>query len=261
MLPTQQGRRHDDRDLDAGHCRNERRTQGDLGLAKADVTADKPIHRLARGKVAQDIGNRVQLIIGLRIGEAGSELLIQSLRRGNDVAFAQLAFRRNLDQRIGDILDALLDAGLTRLPRDATQTIELGFCVLRAVARQDLDILDRYEELVIAMVDDLQAVMSAAADIQRLQPLITTNPVVAMDHDVAHSETRYFGDELVDVAALARRPDQAVSQDILLADQRELARLVAALQRENNDPQLARRQFLQLRPGGRALGKADLALG
>ena len=81
MLPRQQGRRHDDRHLGAGHCRDKGGAQRHLGLAKADIAADQPVHRLARGDVGERVGNRGQLVLGLGIGKAGGELLVDPLLR------------------------------------------------------------------------------------------------------------------------------------------------------------------------------------
>ena len=46
MLLGQHGGRHQHGDLFAAHHRLERRADGHLGLAEADVAADEPIHRL-----------------------------------------------------------------------------------------------------------------------------------------------------------------------------------------------------------------------
>ena len=51
MLPGQQGRRHDHRDLRAGHRGDKGGGQRHLGLADADIAADQPVHRLARGHI------------------------------------------------------------------------------------------------------------------------------------------------------------------------------------------------------------------
>jgi hypothetical protein len=51
MLPRQHGRRRRDRHLLAGQRHCGRRPQRDLGLAEADVTADHPVHGVARRKI------------------------------------------------------------------------------------------------------------------------------------------------------------------------------------------------------------------
>ena len=58
MLPRQQGRRHDHRDLRAGHRRDKGGAQRHLGLAEPDIAADQPVHRLARGHVGERVLDR-----------------------------------------------------------------------------------------------------------------------------------------------------------------------------------------------------------
>ncbi len=69
MLAGQQRGRADDRDLLARHRRDERRPQGHLGLAEADIAADQPVHRLARRQIVEHVGDRLQLVVGLRVGK------------------------------------------------------------------------------------------------------------------------------------------------------------------------------------------------
>ena len=81
VLPRQQSRRADDRHLASAHRHDKGRAQGHLGLAEADVAADQPVHRLAGAEVAQHVGDGVQLVLGLLIGEAGAELVEDAVRR------------------------------------------------------------------------------------------------------------------------------------------------------------------------------------
>ena len=66
----------------AGHRRDKGGAQRDLGLAEADIAADQPVHRPARGQVGERVGDRVQLVLGLGIGEAGGEFLVDPFGRG-----------------------------------------------------------------------------------------------------------------------------------------------------------------------------------
>jgi hypothetical protein len=76
VLAGQQRRGHHDRDLLAGHRGQEGRPQRHLGLAEADIAADQRVHGLARGRSSARPRWRVQLVVGLREGEAGGELVI-----------------------------------------------------------------------------------------------------------------------------------------------------------------------------------------
>ena len=125
------------------------------------------------------------LVLGLGIGEARGEFLVEPLGRRHRLALAQLALGRDCDQLAGDVADALLDPRLARLPGDAAEPVELHRRVLRAVARQHLDVLDRHEQLVVAGIDHAQAIMRRARDFERDEPVIAADAVLVMHHQIA----------------------------------------------------------------------------
>ena len=114
---------------------------------------------LAGGQVVEHRADAGGLVLGLLVREARHELVERALGRRHDGCLPQLAQRRHLDQFGGDLADALLEAGLARLPGDAAELIELHGAFGRAVARQELDVLDRQIELGALRVGDLQAVV------------------------------------------------------------------------------------------------------
>jgi hypothetical protein len=65
MLARQQGGRHDHSDLLASHGNRKGRTQGHLGLAKADIAADQPVHGPAQAQVIDHRIDGVELVVGL----------------------------------------------------------------------------------------------------------------------------------------------------------------------------------------------------
>ena len=81
MLAHQQRGRRQQRHLLAGHRGHERGAQGDLGLAEADIAADQPVHRPAAGHVLEHGLDRGELVLGLLVGEAGRELLVDPVRQ------------------------------------------------------------------------------------------------------------------------------------------------------------------------------------
>ena len=81
VLAAEQRRRRDDRDLEAGHDGDEGGAQRHLGLAEADVAADQPVHRPAGGEVVQHLLDGAALVVGLDIGEAGAEFVVDALGR------------------------------------------------------------------------------------------------------------------------------------------------------------------------------------
>ena len=98
VLARKQRRRHHDRDLLARHRGDERGPQRHLGLAEADVAADQPVHRAAGGEVVEHGVDRGALVVGLVIGEAGAELVVEPLAGGEPRRFAQMPLGRDLDQ-------------------------------------------------------------------------------------------------------------------------------------------------------------------
>ena len=168
MLARQQRGRHDDRDLLAVHRGDKGGAQRHFGLAEADIAADQPVHRPARGQIGERVGDRGVLVLGLVIGEARGEFVVEAAVDGEPRRLAQLPLGGDLDQLAGDLADAVLDPRLARLPGDAAEPVELDAGLLRAVARQHLDVLDRQEQLVVAGIVDSQAVVRRAGDLDRL---------------------------------------------------------------------------------------------
>ncbi len=94
VLAREQRGRHDDGDLLAVHRGDEGGAQRDFGLAEADVAADQAVHRAAGGEVGIDGGDGGQLVVGLLIGEAGAEFVIEAGRRRRAAAPRAVAARR-----------------------------------------------------------------------------------------------------------------------------------------------------------------------
>ena len=109
--------RHQHGDLLAGVDGLERRPDGDLGLAVADVAADQPVHRLALGHVALDRLDGRELVGRLLIGERGLELGHPVAVLGRDrrmpgwlarAAWMSISSCGEVDDRLGHALLPLL---------------------------------------------------------------------------------------------------------------------------------------------------------
>ncbi len=125
VLAGEQRGRHHDGDLLAGENGDEACAQGDLGLAEADIAADQPVHGPAASQIVEHGADARGLVLGLLVGKAGGELVIEAVGWGEDRRLPQLAQCGNLDQLVGHIADALLEAGFARLPGDAAELVEL----------------------------------------------------------------------------------------------------------------------------------------
>ena len=161
MLAREQSRRAHQSDLLTRHRHHERGAKRDLGLAEADVAAHQPVHRLARLEVFEDVLDRSVLVVGLLIGEAVDELRIARIGLGDDAGPGR-AQRRGLDELARDLADPLLHPRLAPLPRLAAEAVEGHALAVAAVARQELDILDRQIELVAARIFDRDAIVGRA---------------------------------------------------------------------------------------------------
>ena len=119
MLPRQQRGRHHHRDLLAVERDRERRAQRHLGLAEADIAADQPVHRTAAFEVLQGRGDGAKLILGLLIGKARAELVIDMRLHRHFRRFMQMPLGRDFYQFAGDLADTVFQLGLAGLPAAA----------------------------------------------------------------------------------------------------------------------------------------------
>ena len=258
VLARQQRRRHHDRDLPAAHGGDEGRAQRHLGLAETDVAADQAIHRPAGAEIAQHRVDRGLLVVGLLVGEAGAELVERPVLGHELRRLAQLPLGGDLDQVVGDLEDAPAHARLARLPGAAAEPVEIDVALLRAVAREQFDVLDRQVELVAAGVVDFEAVVRRARRLDRAQPDETADAVIDVHDEVAGRQRGDFGDEVVGALGGAARPHQPVAEDVLLADDRGVGGLEAGFEAEHRQRDLRLRQRQRLLPGGdrREIGRA-----
>jgi hypothetical protein len=251
VLARPQGRRHDHGDLIARHHRHEGRTQRNLGLAETDVAADQTVHGPARAQVLDDLLDRLFLIVGLLIGEAGAELVVETGHQAHLGTGLQLALGGDLEQFAGHLGDAVLQAGAARLPACAAQLVEMQVAFGRAVARQQLQVFDRHEQLVAIGINQPQAVVWRLAQHQGLQAVEAADAVFDMNHQVALGKLGGLGEETfgIPLGALARGPRDAVAQDVLLGDDGKIERLETPFELQNRRSDRAGGQFLGIGPG------------
>ena len=248
VLAGQQRGRHHHRHLLAAHHRGEGGAQRHLGLAEADVAADQPVHRPAGGEVLERRVDRDLLVVGFLVGEARGEFVRRAGLHHELRRLAQFALGRDLDQRVGDFADAVLQPRLSVLPAGAAEPIELDAGVLGAVARQKLDVLDRQVELGAFGVVDFQAVVRRAGRFDVLQSDEPPDAVIDMHDEIAGGEARHLGDEIVRTLRRTPRPHQPVAQDVLLADDGGVGGLEAAFEPQHRERDLGLRQRQRLEP-------------
>ena len=248
VLAGEQRRRHDHRHLLAVHGGDEGGAERHLGLAEADVAADQPVHRAAGGEVVERRVDRRHLVVGLLVGEAGGELVVEAGGRRQRRGGAHQPRGGGLDQLLRHVADALLQPRLAVLPADAAELVEIGGGALRAVAGQELDVLHRQEQAVVAGVEDLQAIVRRARRLDGAQAGEAADAVVDVHDEIAGREARHFGQRVGGALALAAGADEAVAEHVLVADDGDVGRLEAGLERQHGEARRALRQRLQLAP-------------
>ena len=240
--------RHHDRDLLAVHRRDEGGAQRHFGLAETDVAADQPVHRPAGAKIVEHGGDGGLLVVGLLVGKAGAEFVVEAGVDRKPRRLAQLPLGGDLDQLAGDLADAVLHPRLARLPGGAAEPVELDAGAFRAVARQQLDVLDRQEQLVAAGIVDFQAIVRRARRLDGAQADEAADAVIDVDDEIAGGQARHLGDEIFRALGLPARPHQPLAENVLLADHRDVCGFESGLDAEHGERDLRARQRQRLRP-------------
>ena len=91
--------------------------------------------------------------------------------------------------------------------------------------------------------------MRRAGDVDRLQPLVAADAVLGMDDEIARRQAGRLGDELIDVAAAARRAREPVAENVLLAEQQQVVGGEALFERQQGEADGALRRKLRERGG------------
>ena len=147
MLSCEQRGWADYRHLLPCHRRHEGGAQSDFGLAETDIAAHEAVHRLARAQIVNDLCNRAVLIVGFLIREAVNEF-VKGTVWYHDVSGPERAFGGYQNELARDFADSVLHLRLATLPGFATKAVEDDAVAFTAVAREDVDVLDRDEQLV-----------------------------------------------------------------------------------------------------------------
>ena len=234
MLAGQQGGRRDHRDLLPVHRGDEGCAQGHLGLAETDIAAHEPVHRPPAFKVTQHVGDGAVLIVGFLPRKAIEELIVRSLLDLEHRRFLERAGGCRLHQFAGNGADAFLELRTAFLPSLAAEPVELHRLFGRAVARQNVDILDRDKQLVPAAIFQLNAIVLRLAHGDGFEPEILADAVFGVDDQIADAERLQLRHEGIGIAPLALAPYQPVAENVLLGQQFEIVIREARPQRQDH---------------------------
>ena len=204
VLLGEDGRRDEHQHLLAVRRRLDRRAQRHLGLAVADVAADQAVHRALGLHVGDHVVDRVALVGRLAVREVGLEVtqLLGELRER--VALAALALRVQVEQLAGELLRRAAGARLDLVPARAAELAQRRRAAVRAQVAGDLrQLVDRHEDLVVALELEVQVVTRGARDGLGVEPGEARDAMVLVDDEVTRAQV---GEAAQQAAALARGP-------------------------------------------------------
>ena len=189
VLLGEDRRRHQHHHLLAVAGGLDRGAQRDLGLAVADVAADQAVHRPLGLHVGDHVLDRVALVGRLAVREARLEVaqLLGELRER--VAAAALALGVEVEQLAGQLLGGAAGARLDLVPARAAELGERRRAAVGAEVAADLrQLVDRHEDLVVALELEVQVVAGDAGDGLGVEPGEASDAVVLVDDVVAGAQ-------------------------------------------------------------------------
>ena len=224
--------------------------QGDLGLAKADVAADQPIHRPAAEHVALHLLDGALLVGCLAVGECLFQLALPDRVRREAEARRRLPGGVDLEQLLRQLGHRPADPSLGALPVSAAQLAEGGPGATR-VAAYAADLVRRQEDLVLSGEVELQVLLDIAAVLALRHAGIAGDAVVDVDQQVAGLQ---LADQIASDDPLGRgqAPDAGRAEQFAIGQDHQAQRLVDETAGERAMDQAdgaGRRGLAQLRHG------------
>ena len=169
MLLSQDCRRRKEGNLLSAHYGLESRTEGNLGLAVAHVSADETIHDMGAFHIVLDVLNTGQLILGLVIFELRleTELPVIVLVEGKPLAVLSSGIERYEFAR--KLLGTFSGFGLLVLPACGTELVHMrSFAGRSYVPLDQVGLLDGHIEVFLVGVLNLDVVtLTHTVDLQK----------------------------------------------------------------------------------------------
>ena len=187
MLAGQQGGGRQHRRLGAVLHRLEDRPHRHLRLAEADVTADEAIHRPRLFHVGLDVGDRLELVLGLDEAERRLHLGLPRRVGAEGVALDGQPAAVELHQLGRHLARGRPRLGPGALPVRPAHLREGGRLAAR-VRGDGLDLVDREVQAVRTAVLEDQVVARGPAHGARRHTLEAGHPVLAVDHEAPDLE-------------------------------------------------------------------------
>ena len=164
MLTGEQGSRRDYCNLHPGHGSRKGSAHCDLGFAKANVTTDQAVHRLARCHVGEHFLDRLLLIVGFLIREAIHEAGHFAGLDASGCRRLQCPRRSGSEQLVRDCPDAFLELGFATLPGFPAKPVEHNAFTAFAIATEHINIFHGNVKFVTTGIFQMHTIMRAFAN-------------------------------------------------------------------------------------------------
>ncbi len=186
--------RHQDRHLFAVHHGLEGGAHRELGLPKADVAAQQPVHRTRVLHVRLDLLHHADLVRRLVVRERLLELLLPRPVLGKGMALDELPFGVEIEQVVRHGFHRLPHLALGSVPVARTQALQPRRRIAAAdVFLNAVEVLDRHEQLVAICVLELHVLALLSVLAHQPHAGETPDAVVDVDDQVAGRELQVPG--------------------------------------------------------------------
>ncbi len=182
VLAGQQRRRGQNGRLRPVLHRLEDGTHGHLGLPESHVATDQPVHRAGLLHVRLDVGDRLQLVLGLDEAERGLHLGLPRRVRAEGVTLHRQPAAVELNQLLGHLTGCGSRLGPGALPVGSPHFGERRR-LPAAVGGDGLDLIDREIEPIAPAVLQDQIVAGGPTHGPRRDPFEAGDPVLTVDHE------------------------------------------------------------------------------
>ena len=146
------------------------------------------------------------------------------------------------------------------LPMAAAQPVKRRRPAAVAKAAEHFNILDRQIQFVAVFVDQAQTIVERTGDLDRLQAVEATDPVVDVHHEIALGQGRRLAQEVTGPPGRSGFLQEPVPQEIAFGEKGQTVGLETAFQWQHHKPQTSAGQgFCRLPIGGDLGGYAMIA--
>ena len=166
------------------------RTDRNLRLAVADISADQTVHNLSAFHVPFRVFDSRQLIVGLLVGEHFLKLFLPDCVLPVYMTLPGLALCVQFHKVIRDQLHCLLDPSAGIIPILGAEFVELWLAgaLCRRVFLQDCQVCGHDKKYAACAVFDFEVISRDMVNFDLLDAPVNADPVVFVDHVIADAQ-------------------------------------------------------------------------